>query len=647
MRRSSLLRVVVLIAIATLAEAASAAVLSHPPMRALPTASNRAKAEGPAKFVDAGKGNDANDGSEARPWRTLAHAVPQLAAGDTLYLRGGTYYETVTVANKAAADAPITIRAYPGELAIIDAGHREFLDDPAVAWEKAPGGHADEFRSTKAYAIGGNFGNFADSMVPLHRYLDFYDLRSANEFYRKEGNNRQTDPVGIYCGPGVRRDPETGRIHVRLSHTRLPGLGDRAYRGETDPRKVPLVVAGHDHTLVVAGAAHVRFQDLIFRGAARSAVSVTRDHESIALKSEDVTFDGCTLYGSGSALRAEHVRRFRMTNCAVRGHTAPWLSRYTNKNRAYAGYLVMIEGDELEFDHSDFTDHHDFLQCEGADRLKFHHNVVDNFDDDGFEPGPKRSRGTALIYQNLVTRVLNPFTAHAEKPIQIEAEPGSGLYVFRNVFDFRRGTYKGPPTEADPSGEYLNHPTTIICHDHGSPTANVYYVYHNTFVMPADAYRGTAYLTWTRLLRGTTRRVFNNIFVTAEGVPGQSFASVAATEDFEADGNLFWGAYADPATATGYFAKFRSSPLFEASKKAYPPGWGAGDLFADPKFIAFEATAAHPADLRLQQDSAAIDAGHTLPKAWPDVLRDADAGKPDIGAFPVGAEPLHVGPALP
>src|SRR5688572_25883710 len=329
MRRSLLLRAVVGCAIVSLGAAAS-----HPPMRALPAASNRAKAEGPAKFVDGAKGADANDGTEAKPWRTLAHAVLQLAPGDTLYVRGGTYYETVTVANKSPAEAPITIRAYPGELVVLDAGHREFFDDPATAWEPAPGGHADEFRSTKTYAIGGNFGNFADSMVPLHRYIDFYDLRSANELYRKEGNNRQTDPVGIYTGPGVRRDPETGRIHCRLSHTQLAGLGKDAYRGETNPRKVPLVVAGHDYALVVSGATHLRFQDLVFRGASRSAVFVTRDEEDTAQDADGVAFDGCTLYGSGSALRTQHTRGFRMTNCALRGHSAPWHSRYSSKNRA-------------------------------------------------------------------------------------------------------------------------------------------------------------------------------------------------------------------------------------------------------------------------------------------------------------------------
>jgi len=613
-------------------------------MRDLPAASRREAANGPAFYVSP-LGSDADDGSREKPWRTLEFAAGRLQPGDTLYLRGGTYYETVTVAAKGTPEQPITIRAYPGESAVVDAGLREFFETPAAAWEPVAGGAPDEYRSTKSYVLGGGFGNFGDSMVPLHRYIDFYDLRSTNELYRPEGGNRKTDPVGIYTGPGLRRDPETGRIHVRLSHTRLEGLGACAYRGETDPRKLPLVVAGHDYALTVAGATHVRFQDLVFRGALRSAVLVTRDAESITLDAEDVVFDGCTLYGSGSALRVDHARGFRLTRSAVRGHSAPWLSRFTNKNRAHAGYLVVLEGRDFELDHSEFTDHHDFLQYEHAAELQFHHNRVDNIDDDGFEPGPKRARGRAFIYQNIVSRVLNPFTAHAEKPIEIAAEPGSGQYVFRNLFDFRRGTYKGQPAEPDSTGAYLETPTTLINHNHGSPTCAVYYVYHNTFLMPDAGFRGYAYMTWGTSLRRTTRRVFNNVFVQMAGPPGMNYLGVTGDEDYAADGNLLWSVGDGPEITGDVFAKFRDSPLFAASKKSYPPGWGAGDRFADPKFVRLDGDVSMPPDVRLQSSSPAVDAGVALPAEWPDPLRSQDDRKPDLGALPSGAAMLEVGPS--
>src|SRR6187431_1800448 len=91
------LRTAVLGVALVFAAVAHGAVVSHPPMRPLPIASERSKAAGAAKFVDAARGNDASDGSEAAPWRTVGRAVQALLPGDTLYLRGGVYYESVTV----------------------------------------------------------------------------------------------------------------------------------------------------------------------------------------------------------------------------------------------------------------------------------------------------------------------------------------------------------------------------------------------------------------------------------------------------------------------------------------------------------------------------------------------------------------------
>src|SRR2546423_11720207 len=98
-------------------------------MRPLPVASSRAAAKGARLVVDP-KGDDAGDGSDGKPWKTIAHAVTKLEAGDTLYLRAGTYFESVTVSAAGTADAPITIRPMPGELAIVDATPPGFQTAP-------------------------------------------------------------------------------------------------------------------------------------------------------------------------------------------------------------------------------------------------------------------------------------------------------------------------------------------------------------------------------------------------------------------------------------------------------------------------------------------------------------------------------------
>src|SRR5262245_16553955 len=104
-------------------------ILSHPPLRVAPPPAERALANGPAKFV-APKVDDKNAGTKDAPWQTLRHAVSQLVPGETLYLRGGTYYEKTYISLEGTKEAPITLRSFPGEQAILDGSFPEFFNDP-------------------------------------------------------------------------------------------------------------------------------------------------------------------------------------------------------------------------------------------------------------------------------------------------------------------------------------------------------------------------------------------------------------------------------------------------------------------------------------------------------------------------------------
>ena len=615
------------------ASATAAEFQSHAPMRPLPEPSKRALPSYAVRFVDAKNGDDSQSGTSDRPWKTLNASLKKLVPGETLCLRGGVYWEGVVVTVSGIKEKPITIRSYPGELAVIDGGIREFYESPETAWQPVTDGAPGEFRSVKTYTEAGSSGNFGDSMVPLHRYITIEDLRSTNELWRPELGDRAHDPVGIYCGPGTRRDDKTGFIHVRLAHTQLAGLGSNAYRGETDPRKVPLVVAGREYTMQI-NKSHIRLQDLVIRGAKRAAI--------VMENAEDITLDGATLYGGQMALRTARVNGLRAVDCAFRGHAAPWHSRAHHKYRAGSGYLVLGDGKDFDFQRCEFTDNHDFIAMLGVENIRIRESYIDNFNDDGFEPGPKRARGRIEISQNLVTRVLSPFTAHGKKPVPVDAEPGSGVYIFRNIFDLRRGIYKTPPQQPDPSGAFLNELTEIIAHDHGSPVHPVYFVYQNTFLMHTGGWRGYYAFTWGSHMRDSTRRIFNNIFVQDDGEIGTNFTALTAEDDLQSDGNLFWSLRGSHSSAAEVFAKFRASPLFTASRQKYPPGWGANDLVADPKFISLAADEKTSIDLRLAPASAARGAGAAVPSEWPDPLRTAKA-KADIGALPADAEPPGFG----
>ncbi len=73
-------------------------------------------------FYVAVNGNDANPGTRARPFATLWHASGRTRPGDTVLVRGGTYYikGTQYIESHGTRTAPITYRSAPGERAVID-----------------------------------------------------------------------------------------------------------------------------------------------------------------------------------------------------------------------------------------------------------------------------------------------------------------------------------------------------------------------------------------------------------------------------------------------------------------------------------------------------------------------------------------------
>ncbi|MGH9867898.1 MAG: right-handed parallel beta-helix repeat-containing protein [Candidatus Polarisedimenticolia bacterium] len=71
-------------------------------------------------------GDDQAAGDESAPFRTLAHAVAALAAGDTLLVHGGVYEESVVISTLSghASGSPgreIVVKAHPGEAPVLRA----------------------------------------------------------------------------------------------------------------------------------------------------------------------------------------------------------------------------------------------------------------------------------------------------------------------------------------------------------------------------------------------------------------------------------------------------------------------------------------------------------------------------------------------
>ena len=219
MRIAAALSVLVLRGVARADDVAKPRFRSHPPARPLPGPASGRWKRGRRGLSIRRRATTRAEGTQEQPWRTMAHGVTKLKPGDTLVLRGGTYYEHVVVELSGTIEQPITIRGLSrASWRSSTAACGSSSTSRPTAWEPCPGGAAGEFRSTKTYpelakeAGDGPavFGNFGDSLVPLQAYRFHGDLRSDNPFWNVE--NKVGGESFVYCGPGVFYDRDN-RAH--------------------------------------------------------------------------------------------------------------------------------------------------------------------------------------------------------------------------------------------------------------------------------------------------------------------------------------------------------------------------------------------------------------------------------------------------
>jgi hypothetical protein len=635
-----------------------AKVLTHPALRTALPVSQRPLAAGKHYLVNPIQGDDSAAGSEDSPWKTIGHSVKLLQPGDTLCLREGVYYENVYIALQGTAEQPITIRAYPGERAVIDGSWREFRESPEKAWEAVPNGAPGEFISTKPYPNARDVvGAFGDSNVGLQTYYHAQDLQSENEFvaWIDPDQKDKTDIKPLYCGPGLWHNPVTGRIHCRLAHTHLPAPVSN-YAGETDPRKVPLIISSFRSVpLHLDGAKQVRIEGITLRGAGYTATIV--DH------GQDIVFDRVTIWCGTYGLQIWRTTDLKFLNSALYGSVAPWTFRSDGSKRDYPGRphrnisrlnthsLIEIDSggessvfatpqnDRWEFAHSLFTDAHDGLYFGGVN-VKFHHNLIENLQDDGIYLSPMYMRHRLdkndpeiHVYENVFRGMLTALAFGGT-----ETDTRDTAFVYRNLFDLTLPVQTGRPAEA---GEQPGISYGKLIGDHGSPPWCAMNLYQNTIVA-REANRDGAMGALNAGHATRIRRVFNNIFFHETQLSG--FPGIAATTGTVSDGNLYWSPASTVQTTEAFFRKFRTSPAYEESKANYAAGSTTNSIVADPVFEKFQLEGKELNDYRLLKNSPALEAGVVVPEAWPDPSRKADAGKPDIGAYPLGSKQPEVGP---
>ena len=72
-------------------------------------------------FFVSPSGDNANDGSEGNPWKTIQYALNSISAGDTVLARAGQYNEIINFPKSGdETQGYITLKNYPGENPLID-----------------------------------------------------------------------------------------------------------------------------------------------------------------------------------------------------------------------------------------------------------------------------------------------------------------------------------------------------------------------------------------------------------------------------------------------------------------------------------------------------------------------------------------------
>ncbi len=103
---------------------------------------------GGATYYVATSGHDTDTGTSlTAPFRTIQRAAAKMSAGDTCFIRGGVYRETLTAVASGRSDAPITFAAYPHERVVISGAdlvtewpsHASTIYQAPMSWDLGAG----------------------------------------------------------------------------------------------------------------------------------------------------------------------------------------------------------------------------------------------------------------------------------------------------------------------------------------------------------------------------------------------------------------------------------------------------------------------------------------------------------------------------
>jgi len=370
-----------------------------------------------ATYYVSPSGSDSNPGTSAQPWRTVQKAANAAAAGDTVMVKAGTYYERVQINVNGTSGQPITFQGERGPkgewLTVIDGGN------PVTGWVPAPEVGSGVYKTTtigyEPYAMTVDdktiwrisSRSMKGEVVENARGTGFDALaRAANAIVRYSGSPDINYWDGVEALFGYRN----GVTYIRFRNSDNPSAKNiRSSPGPEGENSFPagVGVAIHDKS-------HIKIRGFWIR-AARNAVLISGASARNNIIEENFLTNGNTrvyLYGGASY---NHIRNNEMKMNGL-GNFRPGAG-----DNSYAGWITyhlyhenkFIVGATTEDDHNvrvvDANDNEVYsnhmsesivgiILWDGTVGTKIYNNNIHNHSGQGFEI----YRASAAIFDNLV-----------------------------------------------------------------------------------------------------------------------------------------------------------------------------------------------------------------------------------------------------
>lgn len=232
----------------------------------IPSAKN-ARAAGNTYYVDQATGDDGHPGTEAEPWLTIQHAADSVVAGDTAYIKNGTYREDINFHISGTAENRITFSAYSGHSPVINGAYT------ATGWSVYSG---NVYQATYNYS---GTSLWEDTTNKLTRQANLVSVDAAGEWYLDDAGNT------LYVWSSDSVDPGTHTIEVGVSGIGALSAGNTIGTSTSDLDY---------NTFIGLKTIHAHNDGINFHGDCDSLIFVN-------MTSEDNGYDGFSLHETSNA----------------------------------------------------------------------------------------------------------------------------------------------------------------------------------------------------------------------------------------------------------------------------------------------------------------------------------------------------------